>query len=145
MGLLSYLGFSSTSPAPKTTAPDRSERAKCWESRDLFFTCLDKHDILDSIKDSDLANKQCGSQLKLFERDCASSWVEYFKKRRVQEYKKAKLLEQMEAEGGQPLTAVTVASDQVSKNWGDRLYNDDMTSVMPAYMYIRPPKKAIYL
>ncbi|KAF3096972.1 hypothetical protein TWF569_006763 [Orbilia oligospora] len=116
MGLLSYLGLSSsTPPPPKTTAPDRSERAKCWESRDLFFTCLDKHDILDSIKDSELANKNCGSELKLFDRDCASSWVEYFKKRRVQEHKKAKLLEQMEAEGGQPLNAVAVAADQISK------------------------------
>ncbi|KAK6505138.1 hypothetical protein TWF481_007059 [Arthrobotrys musiformis] len=116
MGLLSYLGLTSSAPAPpKTTAPDRTERAKCWESRDLFFTCLDKHDILDSIKDSDAAGKNCGGQLKLFERDCAGSWVEYFKKRRVQEYKKAKLLEQMEAEGGQQLTPTTVSIDQPSK------------------------------
>ncbi|KAK6527993.1 hypothetical protein TWF281_009252 [Arthrobotrys megalospora] len=114
MGLLSSLGITSP-PPPKTTAPDRSERAKCWESRDLFFSCLDKNDILDSIKDSDAANKECGAQLKGFERDCASSWVEYFKKRRVQEYKKAKLLEQMEAEGGQPLNAVAVAAEQASK------------------------------
>ncbi|KAF3914962.1 hypothetical protein ABW20_dc0110253 [Dactylellina cionopaga] len=114
MGILSYLGLGS-SPPPKTTAPDRTERQRCWESRDLFFACLDKNDILDSVKDGDAASKKCGSQLKGFERDCASSWVEYFKKRRVQEYKKAKMLQQMEAEGGQPLNAVAVAADQVSK------------------------------
>ncbi|KAK6360639.1 hypothetical protein TWF730_006775 [Orbilia blumenaviensis] len=114
MGLLSSLGLSSPAPAPpKTTAPDRTTRAKCWESRDLFFTCLDNNQILDSIKDANLAGKKCGSQLKAFERDCASSWVEYFKKRRVQEHKKAQLLAQMEAEGGQQLTAIS--SEPVSK------------------------------
>ncbi|KAK6543084.1 hypothetical protein TWF694_007007 [Orbilia ellipsospora] len=114
MGLLSSLGLSSP-PPPKTTAPDRTERQKCWEARDQFFACLDKNDILDSIKHGDSASKKCGGELKVFERDCASSWVEYFKKRRVQEYKKAKLLEQMEAEGGQQLSAVTTGIDQAAK------------------------------
>ncbi|EPS44723.1 hypothetical protein H072_1281 [Dactylellina haptotyla CBS 200.50] len=114
MGLLSSLGITSAAP-PKTTAPDRTERQKCWESRDLFFACLDKNDILDSIKESDAASKKCGAQLKGFEKDCASSWVEYFKKRRVQEFKKAQLLEQMEKEGGQQLTPVAVAVDQAAK------------------------------
>ncbi|KAF3939296.1 hypothetical protein ABW19_dt0200319 [Dactylella cylindrospora] len=105
MGLFSALGLSSP-PPPKTTAPDRTERQKCWEARDAFFSCLDKHDILDSIKDSGAAGKKCSGELKVFEKDCAASWVEYFKKRRVQEYKKAKMLEQMNKEGAEQINVL---------------------------------------
>lgn len=56
-------------------APDRSTRAVCYEMRDQFFQCLDRHDILDSVKEDEKAQKVCGSELKEFEKSCASSWV----------------------------------------------------------------------
>lgn len=73
--------FSSAPPAPKIStdgapiAPDRSQRAKCWEARDSFFTCLEANGIIDSIGEKSKADKACGGENKVFERDCASSWV----------------------------------------------------------------------
>ncbi|KAL2278995.1 hypothetical protein FJTKL_13985 [Diaporthe vaccinii] len=56
-------------------APTRTERKRCWESRDAYFACLDRNNILDAIKDDKAAAKQCGGQSTAFERDCASEWV----------------------------------------------------------------------
>ena len=56
-------------------APDRNTRELCYESRDLFYSCLDKHDILDSITHDEEARTKCGTEMKEFERDCARSWV----------------------------------------------------------------------
>jgi cytochrome c oxidase assembly factor 6 len=56
-------------------APDRSARDLCYESRDLFYACLDKHDILDANKDDELARQKCPTENAEFERDCAKSWV----------------------------------------------------------------------
>lgn len=84
--------FSTTSPssssekpatidAPKPShdggfiAPDRSQRAKCWEGRDGFFACLDKNNIIDSVKNSEKAASLCGKEEQAFEKNCASSWV----------------------------------------------------------------------
>ncbi|OCK99506.1 uncharacterized protein K441DRAFT_627875 [Cenococcum geophilum 1.58] len=104
--------FSSGSPKPATPkpssdgafeAPSRSDRALCWEARDAFFECLDRNDILDSIKDRDAAEKACGKLDQEFQRNCAGSWVQYFKKRRVVEYNKEQTLKRIEAEGGEIL------------------------------------------
>ncbi len=56
-------------------APDRSFRAQCYEARDSFFECLDKHDILDSVKEEEKTKQSCPAELKAFEKSCASSWV----------------------------------------------------------------------
>jgi cytochrome c oxidase assembly factor 6 len=70
-----------TGPAAKPTsdggyeAPNRSARAQCWESRDIFYECLDEHDILDAAKDDAEVRKKCPKELKYFEKDCASTWV----------------------------------------------------------------------
>lgn len=57
--------------------PDRSERKRCWEARDGFYACLDKNNVIDSTKGNGktIAEKECGSQNKLFEEDCAAAWV----------------------------------------------------------------------
>ncbi|RQM08248.1 hypothetical protein DH86_00001448, partial [Scytalidium sp. 3C] len=96
-------------PAPKLSsdgapiAPDRSQRAKCWEARDIYFQCLDKNDIVDSLKEKDKAAKACSSEGKAFEANCASSWVTYFKQRRVMEYQRNKTIEKLKAEGAQQM------------------------------------------
>ncbi len=79
MGLFST-GATAT-PGPKAStdgafeAPNRTERAHCWEARDAFFNCLDKHSIVDSIKEATAAGEKCGRENQTFEKDCASSWV----------------------------------------------------------------------
>ena len=93
MSWSSWLGFgSSPSPAseelqnqptfdPTTSKDDsykplsREERRACWEARDKYFTCLDKHKILDALKEKDAAASKCGTQTQKFEQDCARSWV----------------------------------------------------------------------
>ncbi|KAF8860993.1 hypothetical protein BDZ45DRAFT_295377 [Acephala macrosclerotiorum] len=107
------MGFFSSSPtgppAPKIStdgapiAPDRSQRAMCWEARDSYFACLDKNNIVDSIGEKDKAGKACAAEGKGFEANCASSWVTYFKKRRVMEYQRNKTLEKLKAEGAQEM------------------------------------------
>jgi cytochrome c oxidase assembly factor 6 len=75
--------FSSTNspPAPKISAdgtpiaPNRTERAKCWEGRDGYFRCLDKNNIIDAVKDEKLAEEKCAPESREFERTCATSWV----------------------------------------------------------------------
>lgn len=59
-------------------APDRTQRARCWEARDVYFQCLDKNNIIDSIKEKDKAKKGCSAEEVEFEANCASSWVGLF-------------------------------------------------------------------
>ncbi|KAJ9145470.1 hypothetical protein NKR23_g5397 [Pleurostoma richardsiae] len=80
-------------------APDRTERKRCWESRDAYFSCLDKSDILDAIKDEKAAAKACKNESTAFERDCAAEWVTYFKKWRVADYNKKQRLKQLQEQG----------------------------------------------
>ncbi|KAE9369066.1 hypothetical protein N431DRAFT_379814 [Stipitochalara longipes BDJ] len=107
------MGFFSSSPAsppsPKISsdgapiAPDRTQRARCWEARDAYFGCLDRNNIVDSITEKDKAEKACSPEGRGFESNCASSWVTYFKKRRVMEYQRNKTLERLKAEGAQEM------------------------------------------
>lgn len=76
------MGLFSSNPSPASTAEDgsykpmkREERKACWDSRDKYFACLDKNNILDSVKDADAAGQKCGKETVAFEKDCASSWV----------------------------------------------------------------------
>ncbi|KAL8917062.1 MAG: hypothetical protein Q9208_008178 [Pyrenodesmia sp. 3 TL-2023] len=109
MGLFSSSSSSSTSSPtpPKPTsdgafiAPDRSARDRCYEARDAFFACLNRAGIVDSIKESDAAGRECGALEKGMGRECAASWVRYFKQRRVMEWKKQKTYERLAAEGAE--------------------------------------------
>ena len=56
-------------------APDRSSRERCYESRNIFFECLDKHDILDANKHDTESRQKCPKEVADYERDCAKSWV----------------------------------------------------------------------
>jgi hypothetical protein len=81
-GLPDWLTGSSqpASTVPKSSdggqvAPNRNNREACYESRDIFFKCLDKHDILDANKEDEKARALCADENGLYERDCARSWV----------------------------------------------------------------------
>jgi cytochrome c oxidase assembly factor 6 len=89
-------------------APDRSARDLCYESRDLFYRCLDKHNILDATKDDELSRQKCPTENAEFERDCVfweyaevlTVWVQikYFKEKRVMEYKRDQTYAQINKE-----------------------------------------------
>lgn len=81
--------------------PKRSSREKCWESRDLFFACIDKQGI-DSPLDPKFAKtikKECDSEDKQFSKDCVASWVKYFKEKRPYDLKKERMLKEAEENG----------------------------------------------
>ncbi|KAF2704352.1 hypothetical protein K504DRAFT_451065 [Pleomassaria siparia CBS 279.74] len=85
-------------------SPSRTNRAKCYEARDAFFECLDKNKILDSINSraGQIATREaCGASDVVFEKNCAHSWVEYFKKQRVVNYQKEQTIKRIEAQGGE--------------------------------------------
>jgi len=92
------------------TAPDRKERALCWEGRDAFFQCLDQNGIIDSIRGDEKAKKACPKELQMFEKNCAESWVTYFKKRRVMEHQRDQTLKRLEGEGAQGMTSSAAGS-----------------------------------
>ncbi|XP_078001302.1 cytochrome c oxidase assembly factor 6 homolog isoform X2 [Glandiceps talaboti] len=73
------------SSAPPLNAEGRQ---KCWNSRDEYFTCLDKNNEDKS---------QCTDLFKLFENNCPNTWVKYFHKRR--DFEKYK--QQLKTEGAQ--------------------------------------------
>ncbi|PTU17428.1 hypothetical protein P175DRAFT_0504722 [Aspergillus ochraceoroseus IBT 24754] len=79
-------------------APDRTSRQKCWEGRDLFFTCLDNNDIVDALKNDKEARKKCAKEIAEFESACSSTWVKYFKEKRVMEYNRDKTIERIKKE-----------------------------------------------
>ncbi|KIV96795.1 hypothetical protein B0A52_01048 [Exophiala mesophila] len=79
-------------------APDRNARDLCYESRDLFFECLDKNDILSAVKEDEKARKVCPTEYAEFERDCAKTWIKYFKEKRVMEYNRDMTIAKIKAE-----------------------------------------------
>ncbi|PYH89237.1 hypothetical protein BO71DRAFT_403211 [Aspergillus ellipticus CBS 707.79] len=96
--------FSSSSEAPKTAsdggriAPDRSSRARCYEGRDMFFSCLDRNDILDAIKEDKEVRRKCGKEIAEFETACSAAWVKYFKEKRVMEFNRDQTIERIKKE-----------------------------------------------
>ncbi|KAI1332286.1 cytochrome oxidase c subunit VIb-domain-containing protein [Xylariaceae sp. FL0255] len=82
-------------------APDRNERKQCWDARDNYFKCLDKHEVIDALEGEGkkTSNKYCAAEDKAFQQDCATAWVTYFKKFRVADYQKKQTLKRLEAEG----------------------------------------------
>jgi cytochrome c oxidase assembly factor 6 len=80
---MSWFSFGSSTAGPKSAkasdggriAPDRSSREVCYTGRDLFFSCLDRNDILDAIKHDSEARKKCGKEIAEFESACSKAWV----------------------------------------------------------------------
>ena len=81
---MGWFGGSSAQPTPPPPAPsqdggfiapDRTARAQCWDGRDSFFKCLDRHSIIDSVREDEKARNACAPELREFESACASSWV----------------------------------------------------------------------
>ncbi|KAL6709540.1 hypothetical protein ACN47E_001475 [Coniothyrium glycines] len=106
---MGWLSSSTEEAGVKKTAggafesPSRSNRKQCYAARDAFFECLDKNQVLDSINTKsgrEKAQTFCASLDKEFEKNCAHSWVEYFKKQRVVNYQKEQTIKRIESQGG---------------------------------------------
>ncbi|AMD20224.1 HDL520Cp [Eremothecium sinecaudum] len=87
----------------QTKPATRSARKQCWESRDEYFKCLDKINVVNALdpKNADMIKSHCKAEETKFDQDCATSWIKYFKEKRVVDIKKEKMLQNMEKEGAQ--------------------------------------------
>lgn len=91
-------------------APTRSSRKQCWESRDSFFSCLDTINVINALDpkyEKDI-KVNCKDQEEKFERDCATSWIKYFKEKRVVDFKREKFLKEMEEQNAQRIDLSSV-------------------------------------
>lgn len=101
------MGFFTSEPSTVRLGANREQRKQCWESRDLFFDCLEKNNIIDATdksKNLKVVKTKCSPQLKSFEKNCAESWVSYFKEKRIQDYKKQKFQEEMDKIGAKQIS-----------------------------------------
>lgn len=126
-GLPSWLTGSSqpttatpTSSPPKShdggyIAPDRTKREACYESRDIFFDCLDRNNILDAVRNDKDAQAKCGQEHEEFARDCASSWIKYFKEKRVMEYNRDQTIARIKADDD--AAAARSKAEKKGKGW----------------------------
>lgn len=87
----------------QTKASTKKSRKQCWESRDRYFECLDRIDVVNPLDASkkDKIKKNCGKEDEMFNDNCATAWVKYFKEKRIVDVKKEMMLKKIQEEGGQ--------------------------------------------
>jgi len=60
--------------------PDKQQRKHCWDNRDLYWDCLDKHNN---------NTQKCVEARQKYENACPNLWVKHFdRKRDFEKYKK---------------------------------------------------------
>ncbi|KAI3642294.1 hypothetical protein MP228_011849 [Amoeboaphelidium protococcarum] len=119
-----------------TTPLNRDERSKCYTSRDAFFKCMDKHDLITSdmqtiddlmrdpilnpfartIKRDTLQNTksfvvmpdECQRLLQQFQRYCPASWINHFEKLRQRDF----VVRELDRMGIKPLNQSTYGGGQ---------------------------------
>ncbi|KAK0534648.1 hypothetical protein OC842_002578 [Tilletia horrida] len=113
-----FCSSSSSSSSAPPAAPTRAERQQCWTHRDAYFDCLTAHnmpippgtDMSDgrgppTISEREIAKARaedpCKRERDGFEKNCAKSWADYFRKRRVLE-ERQKLMYAKDAAAGTP-------------------------------------------
>ena len=62
-------------PMSDSKIPLRDERKVCYVARDAFFTCCDRNNIDNPLKDVDNVLRVCKREKTRFEKDCIASWV----------------------------------------------------------------------
>lgn len=73
-------GFGKSTTAAETSEtpqpPSREQRQLCWNKRDEYFACLDKHGIIQPAE-GELGDKEgkCTAQRTSYEGSCGRSWV----------------------------------------------------------------------
>jgi hypothetical protein len=66
------MGWFSSSQPQQPDAASRSERQKCWDTRDAYFKCLDAAGVLTPGEE---AKGQCQAENQVYEQNCAKSWA----------------------------------------------------------------------
>lgn len=63
-------------PADTGAAPTREQRKQCWETRDAYYACLDRNEIIQP-GDGALSDVKgvCADFRKAYEASCTNSWV----------------------------------------------------------------------
>lgn len=51
--------------------PTRTERKRCWEARDAYYSCLDSLGVVNPGEE----NGHCAKEVQAFGKACATSWV----------------------------------------------------------------------
>jgi len=79
--------------APSSSTPVErrvftNQRELCWEARDEYFACLDKH--------GDDNKQACAALHDVFNERCFASWVKHFEARRAYEAQKRRRLAQLD-------------------------------------------------
>lgn len=64
-----HMGWFSTSTQPDVS---RQDRKQCWDSRDVYFACLDRSGVLEAGKEG---NAACAKEKSNYEANCAKSWA----------------------------------------------------------------------
>jgi len=97
------LFFGNETSSGESEPPSRSKREKCWESRDLYFSCLDKLQIDNPLdpQHAKTIKSNCSNEDKKFNKDCVASWVKYFKEKRPFDLKKERMLKEAAEQGQQ--------------------------------------------
>lgn len=67
--------------------PDKSQREVCWNARDHYWECLDKH----NIGPDQASPPACDAVKKDFEKLCPAQWVKHFNRKREYNIFKEKL------------------------------------------------------
>ncbi|CAD6578295.1 MAG: hypothetical protein TREMPRED_002145 [Tremellales sp. Tagirdzhanova-0007] len=107
---------SPSDPANTKPAPNREQRAQCWTTRDAYFSCLDKNRFIQA-GDERKSQKQgqekgeegqvgkglCAVERGEYEMNCGKSWVDYFNKRRILEFRQKATLDAASKQGLQGL------------------------------------------
>lgn len=71
--------------------PTKSERAKCWSSRDEYWQCLDDKAPKHSSTSGEKIPNVCQQLRKQFEQSCPGQWVKHFDRKRTYEQFKEKM------------------------------------------------------
>ncbi|AAS52371.1 AEL313Cp [Eremothecium gossypii ATCC 10895] len=92
---------SSKAAEDQTRAPDKASRQRCWESRDAYFECLDSINVVNALDPTATpqVRRNCGKQEDSFHQNCVTSWIKYFKEKRVSDSKRDAMVAKLEEQG----------------------------------------------
>ncbi|KAI6099823.1 cytochrome oxidase c subunit VIb-domain-containing protein [Pisolithus thermaeus] len=88
------MGWFSSPRAEQASAATRNDRQRCWESRDLYFDCLDGAGVLKAGEEGNI----CTKEKRAYETNCAKSWIDYFNKRRILAVQQKDMLAQAQSQ-----------------------------------------------
>lgn len=71
--------------------PTKENRQVCWDARDKYWQCLDKHAPDHQATSGAVEPKACQQLRKLFNDNCPGQWVKHFDRKRTYDQFKEKM------------------------------------------------------